>query len=339
MSLKDLPKSLVQAASEVVEKSTRSSDALAKKIISEGLAKMGIKNPKSLTEEQEKILYSWSKKEFERRQLEEASCGCDVQEDDMPGDSVFHKDGDENAEKKKELDEEDDAAEVSEEDEIEASDLKENLAIDSDELATNGAVGVTDAASQPPVHVDVLKDTNVITGDAEYRLFVQKNTNELPTIVPPVILPGAPTVEALRQIVEGLPFYGEAVESALVSASSVPSDSTVTEAYVQTPHDKKVVAAIKSATKSSEVEVDDYISGGIHVHEYIAQRSTGDQMYDTLYINCQEEPSKKVPGKMVWVIRRDDGDTPYDAIVSDPYPPGVEAKSLVALKAALAKLP
>lgn len=276
MSFKDLPKSLIDAATEVVETSAKNDDALALSIIKEGLKRFGLKNQSSLTEEQEKILYSWCKKEFDARKLEEQSCHCDdmMSEDDMPGDEVFHVDGDEDAEKKKELGENEDVMvaetityqvfvggklESSHSTENDAKNrvknlnwfwknrtkepfapelksqkpkieikqkksLNENVAIAPHELATNGAVGVSDADAQMPVHVDVLKDSNPVDGSHEYRLFVQFNTNGMPSIVPPVTLPGAPTVESLRDIVEGLPYYGEAVEKALSEASDIPHE-------------------------------------------------------------------------------------------------------------------
>lgn len=108
--------------------------------------------------------------------------------------------------------------------ELEKSVVKENVAIGSTELATNGAVGVADASVALPKHVDVIKDSSPVTGQTEYRLLVQYATNEGTQIIPPVSLPGAPSVQALRDVVEGLPFYGDAVESALTHASTTAQD-------------------------------------------------------------------------------------------------------------------
>lgn len=328
-SIKQLPQSLVDSVSSILEKSVKVTAKVHNSIVSEGLKKFGVSKVESLSEAQKKQYYSWL-----QLRLQEASCGCgeDVAEDDMPGDAPFHKHGDESGEKKKELGEEDS------EDEI-----VESVALEVDEIAVNGAVGVTDADEQYPVHADVIKDSSPGEGTTEYRLFAQFNTNTLPQIVPPVTLPGAPSVDALRDVVEGLPWFCEVCEKALVAAADLPHQrpehaGVVSEAYVPTPYDKKVFNIIRQATKSQKVSVEDYSSSGQHIREYQAEIKTGDEFYDTLFVTCREEPSKKAPGKMVWVVRRDNGDYPFDPVVSEPYVPGTELKSLATLKSALAKI-
>lgn len=325
-SIRNLPKSLVSAVSDVVTKSEHTAIQTHKRVFAEGLRRFGASSISDLSESDRKALYSWV-----QSKIQEAACGCDdVAEDDMPGDAPFHKDGDEDAEKKKEIDEEDDA-----------DGLYESIALDADEIATNGAVGVTNADEQLPVHADVIRDSSPVEGKTEYRLFVQFNTNTLPIIVPPVVLPGAPTIDALRDVVEGLPFFCDVCERALSAAADLPHESpthgaeAVSEAYVPTQYDKKVLNVIKQATKSTQAEVDDYLSSGIHVREYVAKLALGDS---THYVSCQEQPSKKAVGKMVWVVNQELGDHPFDTIVSDPYPPGAELKSLAALKSALNKV-
>ena len=101
-------------------------------------------------------------------------------------------------------------------------DVKEGIETDPEDIATNGAVGVTDPEEQMPVAVDVIKEVDTEGGDkreVHYRLFVQFNVNDLPKIVPPPSLPGAKSIEDLRDLVSGLPYYGEKVEDALASAS------------------------------------------------------------------------------------------------------------------------
>lgn len=327
MSLKDLPKSLVETVTQIVTKSFDQSANQKKKIISEGLKSFGVKSVADLSEEQRKMLYSWAQK-----RLDEASCGCSetsdmVKEDDMPGDEVFHKNDDENAEKKKDLGENADKEES----------VTESISIKPHEVAVNGAVGCLDANTQKPVHADVLRDSSPVDGTHEYRLFVQFNTNTMPVIVPPVVLPGAPTIDALRDVVEGLPFFCDVCERALSNASDVPHErpehqgsSVVAEAYLPTPYDKKVMLAIKNVLKTQNVDVDDFVSGGIHAHEFTAK-------VDDLYVTVREEPSKRMAGKSVWRIRQELGDAPIDDVLSDPYPPGVELKAIQALKQALAK--
>ena len=410
-SIKELSKSLIDAVTEVVTDSIKVKSNVEKTLAAEGLRKFGVSSVSKLSEDDRKRYYSWL-----QLKLQEASCGCgeDVTEDDMPGDAPFHKDGEEDAEKKKDLGEEESDDELSEAvssstkskiaghlskltstprgkdranvanailnlmgkdssvkgtkfekafgkvlplatkyganpEELEKAvgraleALNESIALEADEIATNGAVGVTDADEQLPVHVDVIRDSNPLSGTTEYRLFAQFNTNTLPQIVPPVVLPGAPTLDALRDVVEGLPWYCDECARALADAADVPHErpehaGVVVEAYVPTQYDKKVFNIIKQATKSASVEVDDYTSSGVHVREYVASLKTDDEFYDTLYVHCKEEPSKKSPGKMVWVVRLDNGDYPFEPVVSEPYVPGAELKSLSALKSSLAKI-
>lgn len=247
MSLRDLPKSLIDAVCEVVSTSTEQRQKLVNDLRVEGLRRFGVKRESQLTEADQKALHAWV-----QIKLDEASCGCGediAQEDHMPGDEVlYNKDG----EIKKQMDE-DDAAdkdydgdgevesssdeylgskdkaikaamkneeesdEVSEEDEVE---LKENVAVDSKELATNGAVAVADASKATPKHADVIRDTDPYTNVTEYRVLLQYATNEGTRIYPPVTLPGARSVADLRTLVEGLPDFNEAVDAALVHASS-----------------------------------------------------------------------------------------------------------------------
>lgn len=260
MSLKDLPKSLVDSVSQILNQSNSEYQKLKSNITAEGLKAFGVKSVSELTEAQQRQFYAWAQK-----RLSESACGCgdaaNVTEDDMPGDDVFHKDG-EHSEKKKEMSEEDKAEkdfdgdgkiesgedeylgsrdkaikaaiakeeaeedkkadEVSEEDQVELDDIKEEIAILPNQVATNGAVGVRDAEAALPVHADVLRDTNAADGSTELRLFVQWSTNVMPQIIPPPSIPGAATIDALRGLVEGLPFYCDVIESALVAAADVP---------------------------------------------------------------------------------------------------------------------
>ncbi|NBV28358.1 hypothetical protein EBS02_04975 [bacterium] len=253
MSLRDLPKSLIDSVVEITTESQHKHDKQTSKLIEQSLKRFGVKSVSDLTENDQKALHAWV-----QIQLTESSCGCesDMTEDDMPGDSVYHKDGKEDAEKKTELDESEAAqavvkaelkklgktlgelspeekkdlfnrvdARVTAKNEASAcdilDDIYEGMTLEANEIATNGAVGVTDAESQLPVHADVLKDTSV-DGKHEFRLFVQFNTNSLPVIVPPVTLPGAPTVDALRDVVEGLPFFCDVCEKALTDAMDIP---------------------------------------------------------------------------------------------------------------------
>lgn len=205
MPINDLPKSLVDSVIDVVTKSEETYNNTVQKIISEGLTHFGVSCVTELSEADQKALHAWT-----QIRLAEADCSCgtDVEEDDMPGDAPFHKDGDEAGEKKKEIDEEESEDE-----------LKESIALSADEIATNGAVGVGDATLALPKHADVIHDTDPYTNTTQYRLLIQYATNEGTRIYPPVSLPGAASVAELRTLVEGLPEFNEALDSALVNAS------------------------------------------------------------------------------------------------------------------------
>lgn len=240
MAINDLPKSLIAAASDVVEQSAKNKTKLTQKVFAEGLSLLGVTTENQLTENQRKALHSWAQLEIDRRLVAESSCGCgEVEEDDMPGDSVYHKDGEEAGTKKTEIDEDDKADKDHDGDgEVETSSqeylgsrdkaikaaMKESIALGSDEIATNGAVAVGDASIAEPKHADVIKDSSPLTGTTEYRLLLQFATNEGTHIYPPVSLPGAPTVAALRELVEGLPYFNAVVDAALVHASTSASE-------------------------------------------------------------------------------------------------------------------
>jgi hypothetical protein len=207
MPINDLPKSLIDSVVDVVTKSAETQNKLLEKIVLEGLKKFGATSVAELSEGDQKALHAWT-----QIRLNEVACSCgsDIEEDDMPGDAPFHKDGDEDGEKKKELDEDESE---------DKTELKENIALGSDEIATNGAVGVADATLALPKHADVLHDTDPYTGITQYRLLLQYATNEGTRIYPPVGLPGAASIAELRTLVEGLPEFNEAVDAALVNAA------------------------------------------------------------------------------------------------------------------------
>lgn len=379
-SIRNLPKSLINDVSDVLTKSQQSQIITKKKIFSEGLKRFGASSISELSESDVKAFYSWV-----QSKLQEASCGCeeDVTEDDMPGDAPFHKHGDEEGEKKKEIDEEDledtvvaesissstkskiaahlsklastprgkdranvanqilnlmgkdsstkgtkfekafgkvlplatqysaSASDLEKAVEKALSSLNESIALDADEIATNGAVGVTDADEQLPVHADVLRDSDPVDGKTQFRLFVQFNTNTLPLIVPPVTLPGAPTLDALRDVVEGLPFYCDVCERALSSASDLPheepthSGETVSEAVTPSQADRLVVASVKRLLKTNDVTI---ISNN---SEYLARipSSTKGEFH---HLHIRLEPSQKRLGKQNWVV--------YDKGAEDPDP-------------------
>ena len=148
MPINDLPKSLVDSVIDVVTQSAKNEEKLFERIIKEGLNKFGISDVSSLSENDVKALYAWT-----QIRLNEVMCSCggELDEDDMPNDAEYHKGGDEEGEKKKEIDEEDDEKK---------DELKEAIALGPDEIATNGAVGVGDASIALPIHADVITDSS-----------------------------------------------------------------------------------------------------------------------------------------------------------------------------------
>jgi len=231
MPIKDLSQSLINSVVEVFTQSSENHNKLVEKVVAEGLKHFGVKSVSDLSESDQKAFHAWT-----QLRLSESDCHCgEVEEDDMPGDSVYHKDGDESSEKKKELDEDEKAdkdhdgdgeVETSSQEYLGAKDkaikaaMKESVALGANEIATNGAVGVANTLVATPKHADVIHDTDPYTGVTQYRLLLQYATNEGTRIYPPVSLPGAVSVADLRTLVQGLPEFNEAVDAALVHASS-----------------------------------------------------------------------------------------------------------------------
>ena len=198
-TIRDLPKSLLDAASEVIATARTAHLELKEKTLADGLKYLGVASTDNLTEQQSNRLYNWI-----QTRLQETSC-VSVESDIKP---LLATTGDMSAVNDSKQD----------------FSLSEGIAIDADEVATNGAVGVTNTMTQPPIHADVLRDFSPVEGKTEFRLFVQFNTNTLPIIIPPVTLPGAPTLDSLRGIVEGLPFFCAVCEKALADAADIPHE-------------------------------------------------------------------------------------------------------------------
>jgi len=201
MSIKTLPTSLIDSVLNVLTKSTNEEVALTNSLIEQGLKTYGAGSVGDLTEAQAKELHSWLRKEMELQREARLVSECDCEE---------------TTEEEKAEEKEESCATTSDKEEI-----KENIAISPSELAGNGAVGVR-TNTKVPAHADVLQDISPIDGKAEYRMLVQFPTNERPVIVPPVTLPGAPTLEALKVVVEGLGYSGQVIESAITNATELP---------------------------------------------------------------------------------------------------------------------
>lgn len=226
MSFKNLPNSLVDSVTEIMNKSVQEDIEIINGVVAEGLKTFGVSALSELSEADQKAFHSWARKEVEMQKVlrllgettpaavEEEDCGC--------GDSV-----DEDEEKSSDLAQtahhnswkEETAADATK---CESVEIAEAIAVAPDQLAHNGAVGVRDATKAHPVHADVIRDSSPLDGKTEFRMLVQFPTNERCVIVPPPTLPGAPTVAALKGVVEGLPYYCEKMGEALEAASSAP---------------------------------------------------------------------------------------------------------------------
>lgn len=195
MSFKNLPSSLINSVVDVLTQSSIDEQAIVSSVVADGLIAFGVTSVEELAEADQKAFHSWAQKEIEFRRTQ----------------ALIAEEG---------SDEPVDTAVVSEES-VEQEPISENIAIAPDQLAANGAVGVR-SNTHTPVHADVLTDNSPLDGKCEYRLLVQFPTNERCVIVPPVTLPGAPTVEALKTVVEGLPYYSNVIEQALEAAMNSP---------------------------------------------------------------------------------------------------------------------
>jgi hypothetical protein len=233
MPINDLPKSLIDSVVEVVTKSVQNQNKVLERVVLEGLKKFGVNSISELSEGDQKAFHAWT-----QLRLTEADCHCgsELEEDDMPGDSVYHDGDDESSGKKKEMDEDDTAdhdhdgdgeVETSSQEYLGAKDkaikaaMKESVALGANEIATNGAVGVGNALLAQPKHADVIHDTDPYSGVTQYRLLLQYATNEGTRIYPPVSLPGAQSIAELRTLVEGLPEFNEAIDAALVANAAL----------------------------------------------------------------------------------------------------------------------
>lgn len=112
MALKTIPQSLIDSVVDVVTKSEETRSKTMQRIVSEGLKHFGVSSVSELSESDQRAFHAWT-----QLRLTEESCSCEgtseeacacedeLVEDDMPGDSSYHKGGDEDAEKKVSLDE------------------------------------------------------------------------------------------------------------------------------------------------------------------------------------------------------------------------------------------
>lgn len=258
--LKDLPKDLIAAVGEVVQESVKNRKEKYRKLVKQALEQFNVRSFSQLNETEQRIFSEWvtSRLDEEKDHVHTEECGClesdllhlkakvdahsglpelgeedekeleededeekldeeddkedseDLKEDDIPGqdDSAFHKERNEEDELEFELGEEDEKEKV-----------EESCCYASDEPSS--AIGHRLDYEQPK-HCDVLKDSDAINGTTAYRLLLQF-VNGRPEIIPPLTLPGAPSVEALIDIVSDLPDDNGVISNALGEALDEPA--------------------------------------------------------------------------------------------------------------------
>jgi len=109
------------------------------------------------------------------------------------------------------------------------TELKEAIAIEPEEVAKNSAVAVGDSSKAMPKHADVIKDSVPTEGKVEYRLLLQyaingDSMNKGTHLYPAMSLPGASSIDNLKSVVEGMPFYNDVVEKALEAAKEAETN-------------------------------------------------------------------------------------------------------------------
>lgn len=254
MSFKNLPNSLVDSVAEIMNKSVQEDIKLVNDVVSSGLKQYGASSVSELSENDQKAFHSWARKEIEMRRalrllgetasVSEEDCDCEtspvkeqsseIEErcwdgyEPTPGKKAYEKGSCTKEEDVRTSDLAKTAVqnswreEAEDETKCEEADITEAIAIAPDQLAHNKAVGVRDATKAHPVQADVIRDSSPLNGTTEFRMLVQFPTNERCVIVPPPTLPGAPSVAALKEVVEGLPYYCETITRALDAAASAP---------------------------------------------------------------------------------------------------------------------
>jgi len=140
----------------------------------------------------------------------------------------------------------------------------ESIAFEPDEIATNKAVAVGSAMSADPIAADIIKDSVTTKGAVEYRLLLQYATGgeiflgapyEGTHIYPPTSMPGASSIEMLRDMIEAMPFYNKVVEKALDKALTPPSTDPMFMG-----NDKKITESKKTNKKKSKRIISEEIS-------------------------------------------------------------------------------
>jgi hypothetical protein len=145
-----------------------------------------------------------------------------------------------------------------------AMSVSESIAFEPDEIATNKAVAVGSAMGADPIAADVIRDVVTTQGKVEYRLLLQYATGgeiflgapyEGTHIYPPTSMPGASSIEMLRDMIEAMPFYNKVVENALEKAITPPSTDPMFMG-----NDKKITESKNTSKKKSKRIISEEIS-------------------------------------------------------------------------------
>lgn len=263
MSINNLPKSLIDSVISVSKKSEVRRNQITRKLMAEGLRRFGVKREIQLSELDQKVLHAWVQRRLDEalccdRYSEDHMPGDDVLynddgemkkdlgEQDNPAADIVKAElekmgktlGELSPEEKKKLFNKVDSLIKAKDESLDKdamyyleNELKESIAFEPDEIETNNAVAVGNAMAAEPVHADIIKDSNA-EGKFEYRLLLQYATGgeiflgapyEGTHIYPPMSMPGAPSLDVLKDMIEAMPFYNEEVEKAIENAINIPS--------------------------------------------------------------------------------------------------------------------
>lgn len=241
--LKDLPKDLIDAVGEVVKESVKNRQEKYRSLVKSALEQFKVQSFAQLSETEQRIFSEWV-----TSRLDEEGCGHRTEDCDCPDDDLLQLKGRLDAQsglpELGEESEDEDSEEVKEEDEkekeLEEDDIpgqddsqfhKEEEDKEEEEKLEESCYASPEPCSaighrqgyELPKACDVLKDSDVLSGTTTYRLLLQF-VNGRPEILPPLTLPGAPSVEALLDIVGDFSDPNGVIDNAIADALDVPSE-------------------------------------------------------------------------------------------------------------------
>lgn len=251
--IKNLPKDLLNAASELLNTSEQSHKKNYRNVVQRGLKEFKVNSFNDLSEEDQKLFTTWV-----ANRLDEQSCGCDEEE------NLLMKQAKVNAHSGlPELGEE-------ETDEL----LQKEDDMPNDEVLYKNGEKKKDLGEAEKAEKDFDKDGELESPEAEWK---------------------------------------GSRDAAIKAAMKNEEEKKIQESLeIDSSHANKVVHIMKSALRTSDVEVDSYTSSGKHMTDITAS-------INDLDVVVRLEDSKKQSGKLVWVISQELGDAAINDIVTDSF--------------------